>query len=173
MKTAQTIEELGAAKISEKLSGKSPRKKKYNSSPAQLANLVAPWTSENHPRLGGRPKNDVSKEIARKAFENNKEKIYEAYAAALMSGNAYAFSVLSERGYGKLKETADTNPLSEIPDGDLNEQIAALLQRLGLTADIDGASRAGIAAARAPEAAKQEQDSDLLPGNGSTKTGTV
>src|ERR1051326_5229128 len=71
--------------------------------PNSLANLVAPWTAETHPR-GGRPK-DTAADIARKIIEQNQEQIYLAYAKALLAGSPYAFDVLASRAYGKLKQT--------------------------------------------------------------------
>lgn len=71
--------------------------------PRSLANLVAPWTSETRPVSPGRPR-DRAAEIARKVLENNEAEIYRALGAKLLQGDAYAFSVLADRGYGKLKQ---------------------------------------------------------------------
>lgn len=94
-RTAQTI-----AENAERRSGELPKRKPH---PNSLKNLVAPWTKETRPKSPGRPK-DTAAEIARKAFEHNIEKIYEAYSAKLLVGDAYAFSVLADRGFGKLKQ---------------------------------------------------------------------
>ena len=96
MKTAQTI-----AQNAELRSGEKPKPKR-RMHPNSLANLVAPWTADNHPH-GGRPK-DVAGQISRAAFENNREAIYKAVAAKLLAGDAYAFSVHSDRGYGKMPQ---------------------------------------------------------------------
>jgi len=87
----------------ERKSAETPTKKPRRMNPKSLANLVAPWTSENHP-VGGRPKKDVASEIAAQAFENNKEAIYKAAVNALLKGNPYAFDVYANRAFGKLKE---------------------------------------------------------------------
>jgi len=99
MKTAQTIEQHKA----ETLSADKPTKYKPGMHPNSRANLVAPWTSETHPISPGRPK-DVAGDISRAAFENNRENIYKAVTEKLLAGDAYAFSVHADRGYGKLKQ---------------------------------------------------------------------
>lgn len=73
-------------------------------SPNSLKNLVAPWTPDNHPK-GGRPRKDKAQEIAQRVLENNEVEIYKAMGAKVLQGDAYAFSVLADRGYGKLKQT--------------------------------------------------------------------
>jgi hypothetical protein len=96
MITAQAIEQSKAGKDA----GEKPKRGKH---PNSQANLVAPWTTETAPKSPGRPK-DTAADIARKAFDNNQQAIYEAYAKKLMSGDSYAFSVLSDRAFGKLKQ---------------------------------------------------------------------
>lgn len=97
MKTAQTI----AAKATDTTSQTAPKRKM---SPRSLANLVAPWKSGESGNPGGR-KRDVAGDISRKVFEANEAAIYKAVAEKLLSGDAYAFSVHSDRAYGKLKQT--------------------------------------------------------------------
>lgn len=97
-KTAQTI-----AANTERQSVESLSKPKRKIHPNSLANLVAPWQPGQSGNPAGRPK-DVAGEISRAAFENNRENIYQAVAEKLLSGDAYAFSVHSDRGYGKLKQ---------------------------------------------------------------------
>ena len=99
MKTAQTIEQHKA----EQTSGEKPSKAKRKMHPNSLANLVAPWTPETRPQSPGRPR-DVAGDISRAAFENNQKEIYKAVAAKLIAGDAYTFSVHSDRAYGKLKQ---------------------------------------------------------------------
>ena len=97
-RTAQTI-----AANSERNSAPSPKPKR-KMHPNSLANLVAPWQpGQPSANPSGRPK-DTAREISRQAFENNREKIYEAVTAKLLAGDAYAFSVHSDRAYGKLKQ---------------------------------------------------------------------
>ena len=102
MKTAQTI-----AQNAERDAAEKPRKDKLGRriNPKSLENLVAPWTPETRPHSTGRPKKDKAAEIARRILENNDEAVYKALAAKLLGGDAYAFSVLADRGYGKLKQT--------------------------------------------------------------------
>lgn len=99
MRTAQTIEQAKAQKAENPSDSKPKRKMNPNS----LANLVAPWTAETHPKSPGRPK-DRAAELSRKVIEQNEEQIYKGLAAKAMTGDAYAFSVLADRGYGKLKQ---------------------------------------------------------------------
>lgn len=96
MRTAQTI----AQKNAEHESGGKPKRKM---NPASLANLVAPWTPETKPKSPGRPR-DRAAELSRRVIEQNEEQIYKGLAQKAMAGDAYAFSVLSDRGYGKLKQ---------------------------------------------------------------------
>lgn len=58
---------------------------------------------------GGRPKQDMAQLIARAIFENNPELIYNAYTKALKKGSGFTFQVLSDRGYGKLKESLEVS----------------------------------------------------------------
>lgn len=103
MRTAQTIAAQGERNTDGK-SEKSPSGKR-RPHPNSLANLVAPWKPGECPNPGGRPKKDKAAEIARKVLESNEEQVYKALSAKLFQGDAYAFSVLADRGYGKLKQT--------------------------------------------------------------------
>lgn len=98
MKTAQTI---AAQQNAERTSVQKPKRKM---NPRSLENLVAPWTKETKPLSPGRPK-DRAAEIARRIFEANEEQVYRSLGEKLLAGDAYAFSVLADRGYGKLKQT--------------------------------------------------------------------
>lgn len=51
---------------------------------------------------GGLPGTDVAALIARRVFEGSQVAACEAFAEQLAMGNAYAFSVLADRGYGKI-----------------------------------------------------------------------
>jgi len=61
--------------------------------------------------------------------------IYEAYRKMLRKGNAYAFQVLSERAFGKLKESIqhEISPYREMSDEELRERIKQLEQQLGVS----------------------------------------
>jgi len=96
MKNAQSIEELSLR--NEEPSEKYARGRHPNS----LANL-RPFQPGDCGNPGGKPK-DMARQIARKLFEQNEEAVYSAMGEALLKGNAYAFSVLAERGYGKVKD---------------------------------------------------------------------
>ena len=71
------------------------------------ATRIAAWKRQpgHCPNPGGRPKHDLAAEIARAAFENNREALYKAFTKAALRGNAYAFKELAGHAYGKLKET--------------------------------------------------------------------
>jgi hypothetical protein len=86
------------------------------------------------PSHGGRLKHDVAREIARAIFENNTEALYLAYGKAALKGNAYAFTVLADRAYGKLKERHEyeLSEYREVSEKALIERIHQLEQTLGL-----------------------------------------
>lgn len=157
MRTKESIEAQASVKTPEKsaeLTGKALGRK----------NLVAPWKPGQSGNPGGRPKDDVAQIIARKVFEQNPELIYKAFASALAKGGAFAFQVLSDRAYGKLKESKEVNhTYNETADADLAERIAALERDLGLAGEIDQAGRAGITQARAEKTNGAAKDHDLLP----------
>jgi hypothetical protein len=99
MRTAQTI-----AQNTERASeGTRKARDGRKMNPRSLKNLAAPWEPGQSGNPNGRPK-DSAADISRAAFENNRKAIYEAVVAKLMAGDAYAFSVHADRGYGKLKQ---------------------------------------------------------------------
>lgn len=119
MITAQTIEQKKAEQDSD---GK-PKRKMH---PASLANLVAPWTSENRPKSPGRPR-DCAAELSRKVIEQNEEEIYKGLAQKAMAGDAYAFSVLSDRGYGKVTQSLEVKTeLREMSEAELTAKLELL-----------------------------------------------
>jgi hypothetical protein len=145
-KTAQFIEETKEASgVSVKTPQESPKKKRGNPQ-----NLVAPWPKGVSGNPGGRPKNDLAKEIAAAVFAENKEEIYKRMTKALFKGNAYAFDILAQRAFGKLKETKEvTHFYQDTADADLEQRIADLERDLGLARAIDEAGRTGISQAGA------------------------
>jgi hypothetical protein len=74
---------------------------------------------------GGRPKNDLAKQIAQAVFEQNEEAIYIAMTKALLKGNAYTFKELAERAFGKL-----TNRMEITDDAELLRRLAAGRKRV-------------------------------------------
>jgi hypothetical protein len=77
---------------------------------------------------GGRPKVDLAAEIARALFENDAEAIYAAFQKVLRKGSPYAYQVLSDRAYGKLKET---HAIEHSPfEGQSNEELEAKVREL-------------------------------------------
>jgi hypothetical protein len=103
VKTAQTIEAQAAQKKTASAEPQNSRREEIRK--ARIAR-VAPWRWKKGfcPNPGGRPKKDRANEIAREIFEQNPEAVYEAMAKALLGGNAYAFSQLADRAYGKIAQ---------------------------------------------------------------------
>ena len=73
---------------------------------ANVQNLK-PWPKGVSGNAGGRPKNDVGREIAQAVLENNREAICRALRKALLRGNAYVFRVLADRAYGKVSHKVE------------------------------------------------------------------
>ena|ERR1017187_6004821 len=112
MRTAETIE---ANKVQAETSTQVPANKP-KATPAELTARIAKWQWPKGfcPNPSGRPKRDRASEIAQEVFEKNPEAVYAAMAKALLKGNAYAFSQLADRGYGKLKEKLELSGTDEI-----------------------------------------------------------
>jgi hypothetical protein len=108
-RTAQTIAEQQARdpQTSGERSASKPVNKAGNqrgmhpNSLAAIREHVFPAGTSGNP--GGRTK-DVASALARKIIEDSIEESYEGFRRKLASGDAYAFSVLSDRGFGKLKQ---------------------------------------------------------------------
>lgn len=64
---------------------------------------LKPWPKGVSGNPAGRPKNDISVELAQAVFENNPEAIYQGMLRKLKKGDARVFKVLADRAYGKLK----------------------------------------------------------------------
>lgn len=163
MKTRESIE---AQATEQKDAGN--KHKSTQSKGARIAKWQ--WKPGQSGNPSGRPKQDMSQVIAREIFEKNPELLYKAYASLLKKGSAFGFQVLSERAYGKLKETRDTgSEYNEIPDNELQREIERIMARLGLAGEADAAAEAGVAEARANKANGAAKDTHVLPGNGSVK----
>jgi hypothetical protein len=82
---------------------------------------------------GGRPKVDLSAEIARALFEQDAAAIFTAFRKVLRKGSPYAFQVLSDRAFGKLKERVelDSSAFAGVSDEDLIKRVRELEQKLG------------------------------------------
>jgi Family of unknown function (DUF5681) len=142
MKTSESIEaqeERKAARDNNNAPGFSPA----NTQPVRQesrqrdASRISAWRwkpgQSGNP--SGRPRHDLAAEIAKAIFENNPELIYKAYAKAVAKGNAYAYQVLAERAYGKLRECIqhEISPYREVSDEDLRKRIDELERELGIS----------------------------------------
>jgi hypothetical protein len=74
-----------------------------NYNPKSKKNLK-PYTKGVSGNPSGMPGYDVAARIARRIFQLNEEAIYRAQGEELLEGGAYNFSVLAERGFGKVKD---------------------------------------------------------------------
>jgi hypothetical protein len=95
---------------------------------------LKPWPKGVSGNPNGRPKNDISVEIARAVFENNPEAIYQGMARRLAKGDARVFKVLADRAYGKVREQVAFglgDDLSAMSAAELNARIAELKASLG------------------------------------------
>jgi hypothetical protein len=84
---------------------------------------------------GGKPGTDVAAIIARRVIEENQDAICEGFAAQLIKGNAYAFNVLADRGYGKMKDGLELSGLDGLAD-----RLAAI-RKAKVNSDIDRSRR--------------------------------
>jgi hypothetical protein len=137
MKTAQTIE----AQEERKNAGDNGHLSRANTQPitqkrkhGDFSRIAAwAWKPGQSGNPNGRPKHDLAAEVARAIFENNPDMVYKAFCKAIAKGNAYAFQVLADRGYGKLKETihAEIGPYHGQTDEELRKRLHELEQKLG------------------------------------------
>jgi hypothetical protein len=114
-KTAEFIEEQKAAVSTEGSGkkrgigrGKHPNSRKGN------ANLK-PFPKGVSGNPGGLPGTDLAAIAARRIFEQNADSIIEGMATQLKKGNAYAFSVLANRAYGKVKDRVEHTGADGVP----------------------------------------------------------
>lgn len=143
---------------------KTPRKPRKNNNPNFRSNLVAPWKPGQSGNPNGRPKRDISQEIAEAVVTQNAEKIYEAYTKALLSGNAYAFQVIADRGFGKLTEKREiTRTYQDVPTADLQRRMDELIRDLGLQRRVDEAAGDSGNTGRADAQNKSREAADVLP----------
>ena len=139
MRTASSIEAQKSVRTP-----KSSPKSRRGTHPRSLSNLRPPWKPGECPNPGGKPKYDLSSTFARSVIEGSLDAAYVGFSRQLAKGNAYAFTQLAERGYGKFVQKnevtgKDGGPLevTEISDADLNKRIAALERDLGLARAIE------------------------------------
>jgi hypothetical protein len=76
--------------------------------------------------------------MCRAQFENDGAAIYAAINKSLRKGSPYALQVVSDRAYGKLRETHQLDvgqyPYHDMSTEDLEKRIAELNDKLGMTA---------------------------------------
>lgn len=140
MKTAETIEANNEQKKSKYARGKNPASHAPSGNRQNGEQLhLNRWQPGQSGNPGGRPRNDVAKEIARAIFENNREELYKAYGKAALKGNAYAFKELADRAYGKLKERVeyDLTEYRNVDEQTIVERIKELEGKLGLDGPLE------------------------------------
>src|ERR1700691_1153590 len=110
---------------------------------------LKPWPKGVSGNPAGRPKNDISVDIARAVFENNPEAIYQGMLRRLKKGDARVFKVLADRAYGRVRQNVDLEVgasntiverlqagrqrvLSNLSDAELTERIEQLHRELGI-----------------------------------------
>jgi hypothetical protein len=74
----------------------------------------------------------VASEIAQALFTNNPELIYEAFLRVPKKGSPYAYQVLADRAFGKLKEVhqVEHTRFSDASNEQIEQQIAELQGKL-------------------------------------------
>lgn len=140
MKTAESIERQESRKDDEK-AAKLSRFLPQNSSPVseearrKRIDRIKPFRFQpgvsGNP--GGRPKVDLAAEIARALFEQDGPAIFAAFRKVLRKGSPYAFQVLSDRAFGKLKEThaVEYSPYKGETEENIQKRIREIEERLG------------------------------------------
>jgi hypothetical protein len=129
-KTAEQIETLKAAKTKGDGSpGTSTVSKRGN------AERIAPWRWQpgQSGNPGGRRKSDAARALCRAIIESNSEAIYKSLTRSILQGSAYTFSVVSDRGFGKLKdslELTDQCDVRALTDEELNSELEAIIRKL-------------------------------------------
>lgn len=117
-RTAQSIEESKEARRADKPGEKPQRrqskgKKTGFRGPSPDVGKATQWKPGQSGNPGGLPKDDVSRAIARAAFENDPAALIKAFHGVLRKGNAYTFKELADRAYGKVKDRIEHSG----PDG--------------------------------------------------------
>jgi hypothetical protein len=108
-RTAQSIEENKEIKAAETPQG---RRNKSGNRRGLHPNTIAAARRNKAPHFpkgvsgnpGGLPGTDLAAVIARRIFEQYGVEIELGMAGQIKKGNAYAFSVAADRGYGKLTD---------------------------------------------------------------------
>ena len=72
----------------------------------------AEWTGN----AGGRPKDDLSAQIARGVFIKDPARIEKALFKALLKGSARLFVALSDRGFGKVPQPIEVPGLENVSE---------------------------------------------------------
>ena len=91
--------------------GKTTEKKKRG-----RAENLKPWKPGQSGNPGGRRKEDIDPEIARRVFEENADAIYQAILKALLKGDPEVFAVLADRAYGKLTQKVEIPGIENLPE---------------------------------------------------------
>lgn len=165
MRTASKIEETATLKeIASAQENPQPKGKRGNPHPKLDQIKPYQWVKGVSGNPGGKHRGDRAAELAREILEANPEAYYRGFAEQLSKGNAYAFGVLADRAFGKLKETKEiTHIHQDVPDTDLQRRIDELVRDCGLAQQVDEAGGAPQSSARASASAKSKEDTSVLP----------
>ena len=165
MRTAAKIEESAVTKKLEAGSDHATKAGKPKKSPKIDQIKPYMWVKGVSGNPGGRPKTDRAAELAREILEANPEAYYRGFAEQLSKGNAYAFGVLADRAFGKLKETKEiTHIHQDVPDTDLQRRIDELVRDCGLAQQVDEAGGVKEPSGRTESAQESKEDTSVLPG---------
>jgi hypothetical protein len=107
-RTAQFIEEhkaaISRAGTGKKKADKTDGRGKHPNSRKGKANLKPPWSKGVSGNPSGLPGTDLAAVAARRFFEAHPEGISAQMSKDMKGFNAYGFSVLADRAYGKVKD---------------------------------------------------------------------
>lgn len=65
---------------------------------------------------GGRPKNDLASQIAKRSFEKNPEVLEKAFYKGLRKASPRLFEALADRAFGKLTQRVEVPGLENLPE---------------------------------------------------------
>jgi len=115
-RTARQIEEQKANAQSTRPSRKTSGIGRGNHPNSRKQLKPQPWPKGVSGNPSGLPGTDLAAVAARRFFEKHPQGITASMKKDLQGLNAYGFSVLADRGYGKLKEKVELTGLDVLAD---------------------------------------------------------